>query len=268
MLNTTTTEPLTLLVRSITLQKRTGLLCVERFGEGGREQGKIYFEGGRPMGARAGQDTGRAAFQRIHSWKQITCSFESVSRPYPSGSSVTPPADTLQAESTGAGTYASSRRVTQPLFPSAGSLEGSSGSRLSGRHRPIQSLAPRSGSETTPPEAVQKSSETDTFQRRLSWFTDRPSPGHMAVFKAASHITLAKSLRLMERRDRIIFILLDGKRNVQDIARLTHYTETEVELVLAYLAKHSYVERVVEQSVTSTVQTRMADLLADPRNGE
>ncbi len=83
MAETVSMEPLTQMLKSIALQKRTGLLRIERFGGKNAEQGEIYFEGGRPMRARAGQEGGKAAFQRMSEWKYITCSFHGMSRPYP-----------------------------------------------------------------------------------------------------------------------------------------------------------------------------------------
>jgi hypothetical protein len=44
----------------------------------------------------------------------------------------------------------------------------------------------------------------------------------------------------MERRARIVFILLDGRRTIQDIARLTHQAEYEVEQILIDLTKRGY----------------------------
>src|ERR1700688_113901 len=77
-------EPLAQMVRSIALQKRTGVLRIEQLGGGGAEQGEIYFENGSLVQARTEREIGRAALQRISEWKQITCAFLSTSRsPYP-----------------------------------------------------------------------------------------------------------------------------------------------------------------------------------------
>ena len=76
-------EPLAQMIRSITLQKRTGVLRVEQLGERSAERGEIYFENGTLMRARVGRETGKIAFQRIGEWKQITCFFQGMSRPYP-----------------------------------------------------------------------------------------------------------------------------------------------------------------------------------------
>src|SRR5258707_6003942 len=74
-------EPLARMVRSITLQKRTGVLQVEQLGGAGAEQGEIYFENGSLVRARTRRETGKAALQRISEWEQITCAFQSISRP-------------------------------------------------------------------------------------------------------------------------------------------------------------------------------------------
>lgn len=50
----------------------------------------------------------------------------------------------------------------------------------------------------------------------------------------------ARAIEHMERRERIIFILLDGRRTIQDIARLIHQPESEVEHILLHLTQHGY----------------------------
>lgn len=52
-------------------RRYSGLLSVERF-EGGRfEEGEIYFARGRPVYARYNQKSGREAFVRLESWRQV-----------------------------------------------------------------------------------------------------------------------------------------------------------------------------------------------------
>jgi len=48
----------------------------------------------------------------------------------------------------------------------------------------------------------------------------------------------------LERRERIIFALLDGRRTLKDIARLTHQTDVAVARVLAKLLAHGYIEHL------------------------
>jgi DNA-binding IclR family transcriptional regulator len=48
----------------------------------------------------------------------------------------------------------------------------------------------------------------------------------------------------MERRERIVFILLDGRRTIQDIARLTHQPESDVEEILVQLTQDRYTQYI------------------------
>jgi hypothetical protein len=53
---------------------------------------------------------------------------------------------------------------------------------------------------------------------------------------------MAKAIHQMERHARVVFILLDGKRTIQDIARLTHRAEHEVEQILVDLTQRGYTQ--------------------------
>ena len=57
-------------------------------------------------------------------------------------------------------------------------------------------------------------------------------------------IATAQAIQRMERRERIVFILLDGRRTIQDIARLTHQAEYDVEQILVYLTRTGYTQYV------------------------
>ncbi len=69
-------------------------------------------------------------------------------------------------------------------------------------------------------------------------------PGRSAIFKVRATVSTAEAIAQMERRARIVFILLDGRRTIQDIARLTHQTEGEVEQTLVNLTQHGYTQYI------------------------
>lgn len=46
----------------------------------------------------------------------------------------------------------------------------------------------------------------------------------------------------MDRRDRVTLILLDGKRTIEDVARLTHRNELEITRILIRLLQRGLVE--------------------------
>jgi hypothetical protein len=62
-----------------------------------------------------------------------------------------------------------------------------------------------------------------------------------AVFQARPTAVTAEALAHMERRDRIVLILLDGQRTINDVMRLLHRTEAEVAQVLVRLLKNGHI---------------------------
>jgi hypothetical protein len=63
-----------------------------------------------------------------------------------------------------------------------------------------------------------------------------------AVFQARVTAVASDELTKMERRDRIVLILLDGQRTIADVMRLLHRTEGEVAQVLVRLLKNGYID--------------------------
>ena len=62
-----------------------------------------------------------------------------------------------------------------------------------------------------------------------------------AIFRVVLTATTQKTLSSMARRDRMVFMLLDGRRTIRDIARLMHRTEPDVTGTLVSLLKSGYV---------------------------
>ena len=56
--------------------------------------------------------------------------------------------------------------------------------------------------------------------------------GIHAIFKARPTAITQDMLGQMERRDRVVLILLDGRRTIEDVARLTHRDEREIAHIL------------------------------------
>jgi hypothetical protein len=48
----------------------------------------------------------------------------------------------------------------------------------------------------------------------------------------------------MERRERVVFLLLDGKRTLRHVAHLIHRSDLEVASILAGLLKQGYIEYI------------------------
>ncbi|SRR5579884_1761510 len=66
--------------------------------------------------------------------------------------------------------------------------------------------------------------------------------GVHAIFRARPVAKLPTILNQMERRDRVTLLLMDGKRTLQDVARLTHRHELEVAWILVHLLERGYIE--------------------------
>ena len=289
------TEPLAQILKSIALQERTGILRIEQLGERNAERGELYFERGRLKRAYCGQETGRAAAQHIGEWKQITCSFHSISKPFPLATRVLTPSRERTEEKPLARLLLSTIPQTENLSPD---LELAATERIKGvRGRPGEALekSTRPGEEheteavpaanfriaASPPGVNQplvlhgerleeytpgQPARATRDLRRWTTHTDparqemprRPPPtprlgplpgeealpGRMAIFKARAMVTTAQALHAMGRRERIIFILLDGRRTIQDIARLTHQPESEVEQTLVHLTKSGFTQYI------------------------
>lgn len=288
-------EPLAQMVRSITLQKRTGVLRVEQLGERSAERGEIYFENGSLMRARTEREAGKAALRRISEWKQITCTFQGVSRPYPATTPVAPsqepkaqrsqaPAslqtdrlaslsevrDTESRQTLASQSLQARDRRTHPLNPRQAEVV------LSASARPSMSLAPSTASSQplvlhgTSLEVYAPAQPAVSSPSVQRWTTHQLSelealpvlrrpvsapradplpgdpvpPGRMAIFKACSTVSTAQAIQQMGRHARIAFILLDGRRTIQDIARLTHQTEYDVEQIMINLTQRGYTQMI------------------------
>jgi hypothetical protein len=66
--------------------------------------------------------------------------------------------------------------------------------------------------------------------------------GARAVFRARPQATAKIILDQLERRERIVLLLLDGRHTIGDVERLTHYSNEEVLHTLGRFLKYGYVE--------------------------
>lgn len=291
------TEPLNQMLKSIALQKRTGLLRVERFGEKNTGHGEIYFEGGRPVRARTDQEGGQEAFQHICEWKRITCSFHGMSRPYPVNTRVLTgprePQTEVQVQArplpdraqqtenlTGLPEASLARRETDRFATSSvgrtGPAQTSPSTRFAAGVNNSAAVSPAPGNrplilhgarleEYTPAPPTRPSRATMRWTTHQVPALDPPLPlprkppgtprlgplpgeeslpGRTAVFKARAMVITAQAIQRLERRERVVFILLDGRRTVENIAHLTHQTEYDVEQILVYLTRAGYVQYI------------------------
>lgn len=291
MAETISTEPLAQLLRSIAIQKRTGIVRVEQLGEKNPQQGQIYFENGRIMRAQSGPETGRQALQLINEWKQITCAFYGMNRPFPLKTETSAPTHEGQVQQQLLARLQASKapetdKLTRAREASALETLKNGSEQPVRRSKETDKLPIEDKHETRAyltgalthdkqqvviagtsraahvPEKSTGPRSIDQWETSFNPYRDaRPSkppatprlgivtseeelPGRTAIFKARESATTAQIIQSMERRERLVFILLDGRRTVQHIARLTHQPESDVEEILIQLTKIGYTHYV------------------------
>jgi hypothetical protein len=78
-------------------------------------------------------------------------------------------------------------------------------------------------------------------------FKEAIHQGVHAVFRALPEAVTRQVMSQVARQDRVVFMLLDGKRTVHQIAQLVHRSELDVAHTVARLIKRGYVECVPEE---------------------
>ena len=213
----TFTQQVTRVLGNIAHSRRTGLLRIEHVGAREAEKGEIFFEGGHVVYTRAGQQAGEMALLSIVSWNQAYYSFfEGTQSPKRNGRS-------------------SSRFLpTVKLLPAAQREE---------RHTPPVGLPAIVQTEDSAIQSTHNVAASPHFlDASFSSIEEAVNQGVHAVFHVRPAAATKQVMSQMERQDRIIFMLLDGKRTVRDLAQLIHRSELIVARILARLLKNGYIE--------------------------
>ncbi len=71
-----------------------------------------------------------------------------------------------------------------------------------------------------------------------------PAFGAFTVFRVASGMLTPTLASQLPRRDRWVLLLLDGRRTITDVARLTHRGELDIAYTLARFLQWGYIEPV------------------------
>lgn len=212
------TEHLTHILRDIALNQRTGLLRVEYIDEHAVEKGAIFFKSGNTVFACTEREMGEQALLHIVSWDRVYYSFlEGVQ---------------LAIQQRRASTrYTPTRNLLTPMPPKEA------------RHTPpatVPVISPNTGSLMPPFNAIPMHVPSSPIEEAANL-------GIHTIFRALPKATTLQVTNHIERQDRVVFMLLDGKRTVRDIAHLVHRSEPDVARTLARLLKHGYIECVPEK---------------------
>jgi hypothetical protein len=239
------------IISMITLGQQSGILRVIRGQGPGREVGQIKFANGTPSSALLGQLTGTNALSVLTNWGECVYAFEELppdddpaerydqyggdqgypgyglnSGPlpnaswptysFPSSAPMPPQANPAQMPTTNP---LSGGVTSQPGYwpaPSAGS--GGSGANWGS--------APGYGQPGSAPGA-----------NGANWAQADPGGSHTLRHPPQRTMLSEQIDQLpLDRRERMVLLLVDGQRNLPDLARLTRRSERELLNVLEYLA--------------------------------
>lgn len=279
MPQTVSTEYLTQLVAIIKQQQQTGLLRIEQIGQGTNEQGEIYFEDGRMFYATVGNEHGRPALQHISEWAHVIYAFQPLNKPLrrsgPLVKEGTQPRERDARELPSRASVSQGRSAVSGLHPRLTKpVHVETSAYVAAPARPLRETQQLEASQimplqasSVPPASLSQSSvlrmgalgiyasEMGMSQHGLlqqpaerehleSWPAHEPLPGRLAIFQTRVRITSPQDMQKLERRARLVFVLLDGRRTVQHIAYLLHQTEEEVGQIVLKLMKMNLIEYV------------------------
>ncbi|MHB8600089.1 MAG: DUF4388 domain-containing protein [Ktedonobacteraceae bacterium] len=272
------TERLINVLQSIALKQQTGCLSVERERGHmqGEEKGNIFFERGDTVFALTNQESGETALFSMLKWKYVSYTFTegiryaperrttgSLSRQAPQARQELQTLDILRLSSI----KAVENRQTPPMGIPA--LPATMPEQLPDEMVETQLLPAINLAKIpvpTPPEMVlpgPPSVQIAAFLQqdtRDIWKHEQVAPcdreselshesltiqmGVTSIFRALPSATTPSMLSRMERRERIVLLLLNGKRSLQDVAMLVHHSEVDVARTLVHLLKQRYIEHI------------------------
>lgn len=233
------TERLVDILHKVALQGQTGLLLLQNVAEQQAEQGEIFFESGNTVFARMGEETGETALSQMMSWKEARISFhEGV---------------VVSAE----------RRQHIELLPSSinsllpielqktrllrvmASVPVTTREPLS--HTPISeipAILPVRQAASSPANSLWNVFARNTLSRSDGAQVE-PAIDAKIVYRVLPAVAVRQIIHRLDRRERLVFLLLDGKRSVCEVSNLIHRSEKEVARVLARFLALGLIERVM-----------------------
>ena len=243
------TSRLSNIVQMISLSRQSGILRVVRGQGPTQEMGQIRFIDGQPVSALLAQLTGPNALNVLMNWGECAYSFDEAL--IPDGADSGPgaygpdPYGYGRSPSPGPGTptgpwpsfgYPGSMPSSSPPAPSPAPYEQQGNGAYTGYgqrtgYGPNTSYPPQQpdfnyGGEYYPAPAT--STTTSSSLPALRPEVLRAIPYRMAISEQIDQLPL-------DRRERMVLLLIDGQRTVADLTRLTRRNEQELYSVLMHL---------------------------------
>lgn len=253
-----TISKLSNIISMISLGQQSGILRVIRGHGTAREIGQIKFVNGQPTSALLGLLTGASALAVLQNWGECVYAFEEqspgdmgdVDHGHSAGRPPSDPAAISGAYGPPSGswpayTFPSTAPRTPPAMPSqGGQTAGSLGAGSQSGYR----LPSQSGAAPADPYRQAPAYHGDGGYGGTQHGNTGPMSGEQLdprmLMLTPRRTALAERVDQLplDRRERMVLLLVDGQRNLSDLARLTRRTERELLAVLDYLAGLGLVE--------------------------
>lgn len=205
-------ENLSDVIELIRKRRQSGLLSIERTYGGLFEEGEIYFHGGQPIYARQGQITGGDALSRLLGWHQVYFAFL-TDQPQPAAN--------IPA------TVATRANVAMATDPAAQSINPARTNSTNSRNN----LPYNDKSQSAVPGSYTQSAFPLTGNTPgLEWLIPQKLGNDRNVLSLP-----------LTRPQRSIYLLIDGKRSVSDLARCTRKSFQEIERLLSELRERGLI---------------------------
>ena len=257
-----TTSRLSNIVNMITLGRQSGILRVIRGQGPTRELGQIKFTEGEPVSALLGQLTGPNALGVLMNWGECVYSFDESSTGDVSDGDGMP--DGSGRSSSDPGRYSPQVGISSGSWPTyyPNTPPGNSSYSPPPSNYPSSTSLPSFGSQpgyppnpafpAMPVGAGSISGDLPRYDGQYSGattaqipLTNTPiTPEVLATVFRRSILADHTDQLPLDRRERMILLLVDGRRTVSDLTRLTRRSEREVLSVLEHLASLGLVQLI------------------------
>lgn len=210
----------------IRMRKQSGVLSLERFLNNRFEEGEIFFQNGQPTYAQTGQLSGQEALAYLLSWRQVYFTFlNDVPRP-PANTPVPTPTPAEERVAVSISTQQTSAIPASPKLPpvnTAGTM-----SAISGNLPQVNTdvIANNVGTNTT----MYRPTNLNPNTPGLEWLVPQKLGRERDVLSLP-----------LTRPQRSIYLLIDGRRSVADLARCTRKSMQEIERLLIELQERGLI---------------------------
>ncbi len=238
------TSRLSNIIQMVTISRQTGILRVTRNQSGLREMGQIRFMQGEPVSALLGQLTGGAALNELTVWGECMYAFDEnesemdMSAFDPTAQQVpTPPSPASPA-----GTGSSWPSYGYPSTSSLNSFPPAPAPPDYGSSSPNDSFSSYSTDPAAPMSMLYgaygqpaPSQQTQTSYSGGASTALPLRPEQLAAQPRRTTPSMNVDQLPLDRRERMVLLLIDGQRTVMDLVRLTRRNEGDLYAVLNHL---------------------------------